>query len=70
MMYIQAAGDKNTGFILEYQLGSTDMHFVATVKNIPLEQIERAFISFRDRDVSWGDAFQFTQTDRYHAKPA
>ena len=59
LTYLQVLGDKNVGFILEYQEGSVEAHFRATDDRIPLEQVVRAFIAYRDGSSDWQEPFTF-----------
>lgn len=59
MTYIQASGDKATGFDLEYQEGSTAKHYRAARTDISLEEILTALIAYRDGRGAWKEGFAF-----------
>lgn len=59
MTYIQVYGDKDNGFILEYQEGSLACHYKAIDENIPCEQIVESFIAYRCDKTYWRDMFVF-----------
>lgn len=50
---MQAAGDREAGFILEYQEGDTDWHFKATREKIPLAEVVKAFQLYASGDGGW-----------------
>ena len=59
MTYIQAGGDRHTGFDLEYQEGSVDRHYRAQKDDISLDEIVQAFIRYRDGWSDWKVQFRF-----------
>ena len=59
MTYIQISGDKDVGFILEYQDGSIHEHYKAKDEDIYLEKATEAFINFRDKNPNWKTKFDF-----------
>lgn len=59
MTYIQISGDKNIGFVLEYQEGSVDAHFRATNDKITLNEVVKAFIDYRNGNPLWQKSFTF-----------
>ena len=59
MTYIQASGDKNSDFDLEYQSGTVKEHFRAIEDNITLDQVVQAFKLYRDGITTWQSAFTF-----------
>lgn len=59
MTYIQASGDRNVGFDLEYQEGTVDKHFRAKEKHITLKDVVNAFIAYRNGSTNWQDKFDF-----------
>jgi len=59
MTYIQATGDRNVGFELEYQEGTIDEHFRAKDKHITLDDVVNAFIAYRNGSTNWQDKFDF-----------
>jgi hypothetical protein len=59
MTYIQSSGDRNVGFDLEYQEGTTDKHFRAKEKHITFDDVVNAFIAYRNGSTNWQDKFDF-----------
>ena len=59
MTYIQASGDKNVGFCLEYQESSTDKHFRAKNEALPLSDVVEAFTAYRAGDAGFKDKLDF-----------
>jgi hypothetical protein len=61
MHYIQTAiGEKEEeGFILEFQDGSLDKHFIATDRDLELEKIIEIFIAFNKGDENWKSDFEW-----------
>ncbi|MHC4591664.1 MAG: hypothetical protein ACYS8L_03095 [Planctomycetota bacterium] len=59
MTYMQAGGDRNVGFDLEYQEGSMDQHFRATRNDIPLTEVLQVLIEYRDGRTEWKGRFDF-----------
>jgi hypothetical protein len=57
--YVQASGDSLIGFDLEYQVGSTDVHFRAQRDDIPMHEILDALTAYRDGVPDWGARFEF-----------
>lgn len=57
--YLQAAGDRGTGFVLEYQEGDTDRHFKATRERIPLAEVVKAFQMYAAGDARWKGMFEW-----------
>ena len=59
MTYVQSAVShlEGEGFILEYQDGSLNQHYVATDCNIPLETILKIFLAYLKGDSSWKTDF-------------
>ena len=53
LTYIQASGDKKTGFDLEYQDGNKNLHFRAKKASLTLDEILSAFSSYRDGKADW-----------------
>ncbi len=53
LTYIQAAGARSEGFILEYQAGSIDQHYRSTDSNLPLSTVTDAFQLYAAEDSSW-----------------
>lgn len=59
MTYIQAAGDRNVGFDLEYQDGTIEEHFKAKDKLMTIDDVVDAFIAYRNGDKNWKNGFDF-----------
>ena len=59
MTYIQVAGDRTVGFLLEYQEGSLKEHYRAADDAIELERIVQTFILYRDGNDNWRRGFTF-----------
>lgn len=59
MTYVQAQGDAQRGFRLEYQEGDVDEHFATTKDDLSASAIVRAFSAYRDGDDSWRGDFEF-----------
>jgi len=59
MTYLQSAGGEEEGFILEYQEGSLEEHFIATNMDIPEADILKAFTAYLKGDSAWKDAFEW-----------
>jgi hypothetical protein len=64
MTYIQASGDRNVGFDLEYQDGSAARHYRATTGAIPLDDVVSAFVAYRDDRADWRAPFNFEKMTR------
>ncbi len=59
MTYLQAAGDPATGFVLEYQEGSTDRHFQSRKTDLPLDVVAEAFSQYRQGIPDWRVRIEF-----------
>jgi hypothetical protein len=61
MTYIQTAISdyQEEGFIIEYQEGSLSNHFITVDKNIPVEKVVIAFISYLNCDDDWKTSFEW-----------
>ncbi|MHC4745079.1 MAG: hypothetical protein ACYS8Z_24445 [Planctomycetota bacterium] len=59
MTYIQAAGDRNVGFDLEYQEAAIEEHFKAKDKIMTIDDVVDAFIAYRNGDKNWRNKFDF-----------
>jgi len=53
MVYIQCMGSEREGFVLEYQEGSLDKHFIASDNHLSLAAVTRAFLSAANGDEGW-----------------
>ena len=53
MVYIQCMGSEREGFVLEYQEGSLDQHFIASDDHLSLAAVTRAFHSAASGDEGW-----------------
>lgn len=63
MTYIQASGDPDRGFILEYQEGSIEEHFCSIDKDLSLQQIVSAFQRFARGDDSYRNDFAWARDE-------
>ncbi len=61
--YIQAAGDGEAGFVLEYQDGDTEQHFRATRERISLSEVTKALSSYAAGDGAWKGMFEWARLD-------
>ena len=59
MTYIQASGDRNVGFDLEYQESTVEQHFRAKNENITLDDVMESFTAYRAGRTDWKDKFDF-----------
>ena len=58
--FIQVNGDRNVGFYLEYNDGSVkDRMFYATDKQLSLEEVTVAFLSYHRGDDKWRTQFEY-----------
>jgi hypothetical protein len=62
LTYIQAAGSSQDGFILEYQAGDTDEHFLCHDRR-SLNEITTAFIDYAKGNESWCSAFRWEKME-------
>ncbi len=53
LTYVQAAGARTEGFVLEYQMGSIDQHYRSTDSNLPLSTVTDVFQRYAAEDDSW-----------------
>ena len=53
MTYIQTAGGPYEGFVLEYQEGSLDKHYICTDSNLGLDVVIRALQLYAQGDERW-----------------
>ena len=53
LTYVQAAGARTEGFVLEYQTGSIDQHYRSTDSNLPLSTVTDVFQRYAAEDDSW-----------------
>jgi len=58
LTYLQAAGTSQDNFVLEYQEGDTDEHFVCPDR-LSLNQITTAFMAYAQGNPSWRYAFRW-----------
>lgn len=61
--YVQVAGDFNEGFVLEYQNGSVDEHFVSSNKKLPGYDVVKIFTAFSQGDVNWFSEYQWDKEE-------
>ena len=59
MTYLQAAGNRAGGFVVEYQDGDVDSHFEATQGAVPLGDLEKAFRLYAMGDAGWKSMFEW-----------
>jgi len=59
LTYIQVAGTAADGFVVEYQDGDTDKHFVAAAGPHKLDRVLRAFNHYAVGDAQWRHEFQW-----------
>ena len=59
MTYIQASGDQEKGFVLEYHAGSNEEHYGCIQKSLPLERVVEAFQKFARGDDSYKQDFEW-----------
>lgn len=59
MTYMQAGGDRNVGFDLEYQEGTVEAHYRARRTDISIDEIAQAFRAYRDGQPDWKQRFDF-----------
>ncbi len=52
-VYIQCMGSERKGFVLEYQEGSLDKHYIASDNHLSLATVTRAFQSAASGDEGW-----------------
>jgi hypothetical protein len=53
LTYIQAAGARSEGFVLEYQEGSIDQHYRSTEDNLHLSTVTDVFQLYAVGDSAW-----------------
>lgn len=59
MTYLQAAGNREDGFVVEYQDGDVDAHYAATQASAPLGDVEKAFRLYAMGDAGWKTMFEW-----------
>jgi hypothetical protein len=57
MTYMQVSGDRNVGFVLEYQEGTVEKHYQSQRKDIPFEKIAQTLYAYRDGQHHWKEWF-------------
>jgi hypothetical protein len=57
LSYMQTDGDPEAGFVLEYQAGSLEAHFICTNRALSLEEIIQAFSWYAAGDDRWRSEF-------------
>ena len=60
-IYIQAAGENDGPYVLEYREGSKDQHFQTSKSDLSKEQIKAAFTKYLSGDNSWKSDFKWQQ---------
>ena len=63
LTYIQTTGRPSTGFVLEYQAGSTELHYRATETEIELADVVTAFSQYLAHDDQWRARFRWVRED-------
>lgn len=63
MTYLQVAVGDGDGFILEYQDGSLEEHYIAEDTEISEDAIIRAFAAYLNGDNEWKEAFEWEHLD-------
>lgn len=63
MNYMQAAGDVIRGFVLEYQAGNTDRHFLAAGGPHSSDRVSKAFRNYALNDPQWETDFKWEPLD-------
>ena len=61
--FLQAAGNPQLGYALEYREGSEEQHFQATEADISVERLVEAFQKYASGDSSWKSDFQWEQME-------
>jgi hypothetical protein len=61
-MYMQIAGDKSIGFVMEYQDGGVENHFVSERRDFSLDEVVRALCEYRDGKIDWNDYGKWTKS--------
>jgi len=62
--YIQAAGENDGPYILEYREGGGDRHYRCTRgMDMNKSEVESAFVKYLKGDMSWKTDFQWEQVD-------
>ncbi len=64
LTYIQASGDNNYGFDMEYQENDIDHHYRAEREKFSLKEVEQAFLEYRDRTIDWPKYGKWKRTTR------
>ncbi len=64
-VYIQASGESNGPYTLEYREGDARRHFQCT-RDLQKGEVEAAFLKYLQRDATWESAFLWTKLE---AKP-
>lgn len=57
--YIQTSGDRNMGFVVEYQKENTNNHYQSKNCQILIDEVVRALICFRDGSDEWLQKIEF-----------
>ncbi len=61
--YIQAAGDDEGGYVLEYREGSEDQHFVCKDVGLSRERVLAAFQNYAEGDSRYKHDFQWEKME-------
>jgi len=61
--YIQTTGDIQNGYLLENHEGSSDRHYQAMDRNLPIERVVEAFQKYAAGDARWKDGLEWEPVD-------
>ena len=59
LVYVQAAGGRETGLAVEYQDGTTDQHYTSAVGGASLHEVVEAFRTYAVGDGRWKMMFKW-----------
>jgi len=62
-MYIQAAGEADDPYVMEYREGSDDRHFECT-RELKKSEAEAAFLKYLKGDSTWKTDFQWKKQEK------
>ncbi len=63
LTYVQAAGTRREGFVLEYQEGSLDQHYRSTENNLHLSTVTDVFQLYGAEDSAWQSRTSWRRED-------
>jgi hypothetical protein len=67
-VYIQASGEGNNPYVMEYREGDGDHHFQCT-RDVSKDNVQSAFLKYLKGDPSWKTDFQWRHLDNKPNKP-